>query len=92
LGALKAARRNQLQRSVNLLHGSVLASIGPTIPGVLTIGMISNRTVTLGIEGGNFPVRMPPLLQHRDYRQQVGGDWRKRFCARVKAIKLRIGR
>jgi Ca2+:H+ antiporter len=61
LSAINAARKNQLQRSVNILHGSVLASIGLTIPAVLTIGMISKRTVTLGIEGGNFPLLLLTL-------------------------------
>jgi Ca2+:H+ antiporter len=61
LSAIKAATRNQLQRSVNLLHGSVLATIGLTIPAVLTIGMISKRTVTLGIEGGNLPLLLLTL-------------------------------
>ena len=56
LSAIKAATRNQLQRSVNILHGSVLASIGLTIPAVLTIGMVSKRSVALGIEGGNLPL------------------------------------
>jgi len=56
LAAIKAATRNRLQRSVNILHGSVLASIGLTIPSVLTIGMIVNRPVVLGLEGGNLPL------------------------------------
>jgi Ca2+:H+ antiporter len=56
LSAVKAARGNQLQRSVNILHGSVLASIGLTIPAVLIIGMTTNRQVVLGIEGGNLPL------------------------------------
>jgi Ca2+:H+ antiporter len=56
LSAVKAARGNQLQRSVNILHGSVLASIGLTIPAVLIIGMTANRQVVLGIEGGNLPL------------------------------------
>src|SRR5438128_7128960 len=56
LSAVKAARGNQLQRSVNILHGSVLASIGLTIPAVLIIGMTTNRQVILGIEGGNLPL------------------------------------
>jgi Ca2+:H+ antiporter len=56
LSAVKAATRNQLQRSVNILHGSVLASIGLTIPAVLIIGMTTKRSVTLGIEGGNMPL------------------------------------
>ena len=56
LAAIKAAARNQLQRSVNILHGSVLATIGLTIPAVLTIGLITDRKMTLGIEGGNLPL------------------------------------
>jgi len=61
LSAINAARKNQLQRSVNILHGSVLASIGLTIPAVLTIGMFSKRMVTLGIEGGNLPLLLLTL-------------------------------
>ena len=61
LSGINAARKNQLQRAVNILHGSVLASIGLTIPAVLTIGMISKRTVTLGIEGGNLPLLLLTL-------------------------------
>jgi Ca2+:H+ antiporter len=61
LSGINAARKNQLQRSVNILHGSVLASIGLTIPAVITIGMISKRTVTLGIEGGNLPLLLLTL-------------------------------
>jgi len=56
MSAFKAATRNQLQRSVNILHGSVLASIGLTIPAVLIIGMTTQRSVVLGIEGGNLPL------------------------------------
>src|SRR5436190_2413417 len=56
LSAVKAATGNQLQRSVNILHGSVLASIGLTIPAVLIIGMTTHRSVILGIEGGNLPL------------------------------------
>ncbi len=56
MSAIKAAQRNQLQRSVNLLHGSVLATIGLTIPAVLIIGMITDRPVALGVEGGNLPL------------------------------------
>jgi Ca2+:H+ antiporter len=56
MAAIKAARRNQLQRSVNILHGSVLASIGLTIPAVLIIGMATDRCIVLGVEGGNLPL------------------------------------
>lgn len=61
LSGIKAAMRNQLQRSVNILQGSVLASIGLTIPAVLTIGMVTHRPVTLGMEGGNLPLLLLTL-------------------------------
>jgi Ca2+:H+ antiporter len=50
LGAVRAALANQLQRSINLLLGSVLASISLTIPAVLVIGLITDRTVVLGLD------------------------------------------
>jgi Ca2+:H+ antiporter len=56
MGAVRATLRNQLQRSVNILLGSVLATIGLTIPAVLTIGLITKRSVTLGVQGGNLPL------------------------------------
>lgn len=49
MSAVKAARRNDLQRSINISLGSVLATIGLTIPAVLTIGMITGKTVVLGL-------------------------------------------
>lgn len=50
LGAVRAALANQLQRSINLLLGSVLASISLTIPAVLAVGMLTGRTVILGLD------------------------------------------
>ena len=50
LGAVRAALANQLQRSINLLLGSVLASISLTIPAVLAIAMLTGRTVVLGLD------------------------------------------
>ena len=49
LAAVRAALVNQLQRSINLLLGSVLASISLTIPAVLAIGLLTERTVVLGL-------------------------------------------
>jgi Ca2+:H+ antiporter len=49
LSAVRAALANQLQRSINLLLGSVLASISLTIPAVLAIGLATDRTVILGL-------------------------------------------
>ena len=50
LGSVRAALANQLQRSINLLLGSALASISLTIPAVLAIAMITGRTVVLGLD------------------------------------------
>jgi Ca2+:H+ antiporter len=50
LSATRAALANDLQRSINILLGSVLASIGLTIPAVLTIGLITGKTVILGLD------------------------------------------
>src|SRR6266481_8130543 len=44
LGAIRATLNNHLQRSVNILLGSVLATIGLTIPAVLTISLITRRS------------------------------------------------
>ncbi|MDP9133060.1 MAG: calcium:proton antiporter [Nitrospirota bacterium] len=50
LGAVRAALANQLQRSVNILLGSVLASISLTIPAVLAIGFFTGTTIVLGLD------------------------------------------
>lgn len=61
IGAIEATWRNQLQRSINILLGSVLATIGLTIPAVLTISIITKRSVTLGVQGGNLPLLLLTL-------------------------------
>lgn len=53
LSATRAAMANDLQRSINILLGSVLASIGLTIPAVLTIGLVTGRTIVLGLDPGD---------------------------------------
>ncbi len=58
LGALRAALANRLQRSVNILLGSALATISLTVPAVLMIGLITDRPVYLGLD----PVEMVLLL------------------------------
>jgi Ca2+:H+ antiporter len=49
LTALHAALVNHLQRAVNVCLGSALATIGLTIPAVLTIGLVTGRDVHLGL-------------------------------------------
>lgn len=53
MSAVKAAKRNQLQRSINILLGSVLATIGLTIPAVLMIGLFTGNTIVLGLSPVN---------------------------------------
>lgn len=50
LAALRAARKNRLQTSLNLALGSALASIGLTIPAVAIVSLLTGLTVTLGID------------------------------------------
>jgi len=49
LTAFNAALANQLQRAVNVCLGSALSTIGLTIPAVLTIGLLTNSHVHLGL-------------------------------------------
>ena len=50
LTAFQAARRNHLQRSVNLLLGSALSTIGLTIPVMLALSLVINLPLQLGLE------------------------------------------
>ncbi|MGH8613897.1 MAG: calcium:proton antiporter [Gammaproteobacteria bacterium] len=49
LAALRAARADRLQTSLNLALGSALASIGLTIPAVAVVSLATGLTLTLGI-------------------------------------------
>ena len=49
LTSYQAARRNQLQRSVNLSLGSALSTIGLTIPTMLAISLITGTPLELGL-------------------------------------------
>jgi Ca2+:H+ antiporter len=53
LAALRAARANRLQTSLNLALGSALASIGLTIPAVAIVSIMTGWTLTLGISGAS---------------------------------------
>jgi Ca2+:H+ antiporter len=50
IAAIKAAHQNRLQRSINILLGSVLASIGLTIPLVIVISLATGRGLELGLD------------------------------------------
>ena len=49
MAALKAARANQLQTSLNLALGSALASIGLTIPAVAVVSIVLDQRLELGL-------------------------------------------
>ena len=52
--ALRAAKANRLQSSLNLALGSALASIGLTIPAVATIAILFDLPLSLGISNLNM--------------------------------------
>ena len=51
VGALRAAMANQLQLSVNIFLGSVLSTIGLTVPVMLVISHATGHPVFLGLPG-----------------------------------------
>lgn len=50
LSAFIAAKRNQLQRSINIAFGSALATVGLTIPFILILNTILGSEVILGLD------------------------------------------
>ena len=50
MAAVRAARKNRLQTSLNLALGSALASIGLTIPAVAIVSIFTGMQVILGID------------------------------------------
>ena len=62
LSAVRATLANQLQRSVNILLGSVLASIGLTIPAVLAVGFLTGQQIVLGLGMTNMTLLLLTLL------------------------------
>jgi Ca2+:H+ antiporter len=53
LSAYNAARKNQLQKSLNLSLGSALATIGLTIPTVSIVSLFTGLPLSLGISAGS---------------------------------------
>ncbi|HEX9953197.1 MAG TPA: hypothetical protein VGB53_15610 [Rubricoccaceae bacterium] len=60
--AVRAAMANELQRSVNLLLGSALASISLTVPAVLVIGLVTGQGVVLGLRPADMVLLTLTLL------------------------------
>ncbi len=53
MSAIRAAVRNELQRSLNIALGSACATIGLTIPAVAAASLITGRGLTLGLNPGD---------------------------------------
>jgi Ca2+:H+ antiporter len=53
IGATSAALVNNVQRSINIFLGSVLATIGLTVPVMLAISHFTDHAVYLGLESAN---------------------------------------
>jgi Ca2+:H+ antiporter len=49
IGAIAAALSNQVQRAMNILLGSALATLAMTIPAVIVVAMIGHTTLELGL-------------------------------------------
>ena len=62
ISALQAAHANRLQRSVNILLGSALATIGLTVPTVLSVSAITGEPVELGLSPTNMVLLLLTLF------------------------------
>ncbi len=62
IAAIRAAMANRLQRSVNILLGSVLASIGLTIPLVIAVSLATGRTLVLGVDAPDVVLLLLTLV------------------------------
>jgi len=62
IAAIRAALANRLQRSVNILLGSVLASIGLTIPLVIAVSLATGRPLTLGLDAASSVMLVLTLI------------------------------
>ena len=49
VGAIKSALANEVQRAMNILLGSVLATLAMTIPAVIIVAMAGHTTLDLGL-------------------------------------------
>lgn len=54
ISAVQAARANRLQRSTNIFLGSVLATIGLTIPSMMVISHLTGRKMVLGLQNADM--------------------------------------
>jgi Ca2+:H+ antiporter len=53
IGAVRAAMLNRVQQAVNIFLGSVLSTIGLTVPVMLAVSSLTGHPVVLGLTGAN---------------------------------------
>ncbi len=61
VSAVRAAQANKLQRAVNIFLGSVMATIGMTIPAMMVVSHLTGRRFVLGLEHSDL-VMLPLTL------------------------------
>lgn len=62
VAAIRAARANRLQTSLNLALGSALATIGLTIPAVAILSLVVDLPIALGLDGKGVVLLFLTLL------------------------------
>lgn len=50
VGAVRAALANHMQRSINIFLGSVLSTIGLTVPAIILLSEVTRHDIVLGVE------------------------------------------
>ena len=62
IGAVRAALANQVQRSVNIFLGSVLSTIGLTVPAMVVIAELTGQKIILGVEHADLVMLLLTLV------------------------------
>jgi Ca2+:H+ antiporter len=62
IGAVRSAIANHLQRSINICLGSLLATIGLTIPLMLVVSHLIGTPINLGLQNSSFMMLMLTLI------------------------------
>jgi Ca2+:H+ antiporter len=60
--AIRAASQGEVQRSINTLYGSVVATVSLTVPAVLLLGAVTGTDVILGLEPLNIVLLVLTLM------------------------------
>jgi Ca2+:H+ antiporter len=62
IGAMRAACANQLQRSINIFLGSVLSTIGLTVPAMVLISELAGQQIILGVQHADLVLLVLTLV------------------------------